>query len=52
MIAGMTQAVLPSFARRSRVTFAAAVLLALLVTVVEVPHMAPVAAAAPQAAIA
>lgn len=44
---GMTQAAVPSFARRSRVAFAAAVLLALLVTVVEVPRAAPVAASAP-----
>jgi hypothetical protein len=43
----MTQAAIPSFARRSRVVFAAAVLLALLVTVVEVPHAAPVAVQAP-----
>ncbi|MBA2932531.1 hypothetical protein HZF05_00350 [Sphingomonas sp. CGMCC 1.13654] len=42
----MTQAALPSFARRSRFAFAAAVLLALLVTVVEVPHATPVAAKA------
>ena len=43
----MTQAAVPSFARRSRFAFAAAVLLALLVTVVEVPHAAPVSAQAP-----
>jgi hypothetical protein len=43
----MTQAAVPSFARRSRFAFAAAVLLALLVTVVEVPRTAPVAASAP-----
>ena len=43
----MTQAAVPSFARHSRFAFAAAVLLALLVTVVEVPHAAPVAAKAP-----
>lgn len=43
----MTQAAVPSFARRSRFAFAAAVLLALLVSVVEVPHTAPVAAKAP-----
>jgi hypothetical protein len=43
----MTQAAIPSFARRSRFAFAAAVLLALLVTVVEVPHAAPVATSAP-----
>jgi hypothetical protein len=42
----MTQAVLPSFARSSRLGFAAAVLLSLLVTVVEVPHAAPVSAQA------
>lgn len=43
----MTQAALPSFARRSRFAFAAAVLLALLVTVVEVPRATPVAAPTP-----
>ena len=43
----MTQAAVPSFARRSRFAFVAAVLVALLVTVVEVPHAAPVAAQAP-----
>jgi hypothetical protein len=43
----MTQATVPSFARHSRVAFAAAVLIALLVTVVEVPHAAPVAVQAP-----
>ena len=42
----MTQAVLPSFARRSRVAIVAAVLLALLATVVGVPHAAPVTAQA------
>ena len=44
---GMTQAAIPSFARRSRFALAAAVLLALLVTVVEVPHAQPVTASAP-----
>jgi hypothetical protein len=42
----MTQAALPSFARRSRFAFAAAVLLALLVAVVEVPQATPLAAPA------
>ena len=45
ILAGMTQAAIPSFARRSRLMAAATVLLALLVTVVEVPH--GMAAAAP-----
>ena len=43
----MTQAAIPSIVRRSRFAFAAAVLLALLVTVVEVPQAAPVTASAP-----
>jgi hypothetical protein len=45
----MTQAAIPSIVRRSRFAFAAAVLLALLVTVVEVPQVAPIAAPAPAA---
>jgi hypothetical protein len=45
----MTQSAVPSFARHSRFAFAAAVLLALLVTVVEVPRTAPIAADAPTA---
>ena len=42
IVSAMTQAILPSFARRSRVAIVAAVLLALLVTVVGVPHAEPV----------
>ena len=43
----MTQAALPSFARRSRIVLAATVLLALLVTVIEVPRSVPVIAPSP-----
>ena len=47
MITAMTQAAFPSIVRRSRFAFAAAVLLALLVTVVEVPQAASVTVSAP-----
>jgi hypothetical protein len=43
----MTQAAIPSIVRSSRFAFAAAVLLVLLVTVVEVPHAAHVTVSAP-----
>jgi hypothetical protein len=43
----MTHAALPSFARRSRIVLAATVLLALLVTVIEVPRATPAIAPAP-----
>jgi hypothetical protein len=43
----MTQAALPSIVRRSRFALAAAVLLALLVTVIEVPRAASVTVSAP-----
>ena len=43
----MTQAALPSIVRRSRFAFAAAILVVLLVTVVEVPQATPVTASAP-----
>jgi hypothetical protein len=45
----MTHAALPSFARRSRFVLAATVLLALLVTVIEVPHAMPAIVPTPAA---
>jgi hypothetical protein len=45
----MTQAAIPTLVRRSRFASAAAVLLALLVTVVEVPHAVPTTRETPAA---
>jgi hypothetical protein len=45
----MTQTAVPGLVRRSRFACAAAVLLALLVTVVEVPRAAPTASEVPAA---